>query len=108
MPEAILWTGARTRKGSFGDLRNDAVMQALVCAASARREATVEAVETLDDHEALEGVGGRAYVESLVAPSPLLDEARARLRETFVPVEREPVVVAAAALLGAEQPVLEP
>ncbi|MBI3725380.1 hypothetical protein HY251_15715 [bacterium] len=102
-PEAILWTGARTLRGSFADRRNDVVMQALVCTASARGPVTVDSVvETLADHEALEHVGGRAYVDSLVAPSQLLEQARARLRETFVPVEREPIVVAAAKLLGAE------
>ncbi len=80
-------------------------MRALVCLVRSKWPVTVEnVVVVLDHHEVLARVGGRAFVESLVVPSTTLDEARKRIREKFVPVESEPIVVFTKKLLGGEPP----
>ncbi len=76
-------------------------MQALVCLAHGTQGVSVDRVtEALEAHEVLARVGGRAFVESLVEPSQELSRAQAQLRERFVPVEEEPIVIFMRRLLG--------
>ena len=85
-------------------------MQALYCLAFPNTPLTVEdVVETLERHDALARVGGRAFVEALVAPGPGLDRARGELadrRRALPPVDEEPIVEAARRLLGEREPEL--
>jgi hypothetical protein len=104
-PAVILWFALRRPPWSFLDPRSVDVMRALVCLVRSKATVTIEnIILVLDHHEALTRVGGRSYVESLVVPRTELDEARKRLREKFVPVEREPIVEFAKKLLGGEPP----
>lgn len=68
-------------------------MQALVCLVRGAKPVSTESVvEMLQEHQALGSVGGRPFVESLVAPGADLEEAKTQLRNRFLPVEDEPIV----------------